>query len=105
MMLFPIVPDGLSSFIDLFFCGTPSAVLVLLLLSRLLKLCAWHKIACLIPSSTKIEGYIDSYLFTFTQNELIVIHMVIGMLTTVFLILAFKRFFLNGRKGDHKAGA
>ena len=105
MISFSFIPEWMYGVVDSFSAGNPLMVVFFLCSSRILKLCNWHKVACLIPSSTRIEGYIDSCLFTFTQNELIAIHLVIGVLTGVFLLLAFRKFFLNGRKGNHKAGA
>ena len=98
MLIFPFMPEWISGIIDVSLVGNPLFVLLLLSMSRVLKLCAWHKTACIIPASTRIEGYIDSYIFTFTQNDLIVIHVCIGIIAIVFLAFAFKKFFINGRK-------
>jgi hypothetical protein len=77
--------------------GSPLVTILFLTLSRLLKLCKWHKVACLIPSASQMEGVVDCYFFTFTQNEIILINVMLGILSFLFLIFANKRFFSNGR--------
>ena len=77
--------------------GSPFVTILFLTLSRLLKLCKWHKVACLIPSASQMEGVVDCYFFTFTQNEIILINVILGILSFLFLMFANKRFFSNGR--------
>ena len=105
MVSFPLVSEEASGFIDTLFAGSPVALLGMLFLSNVLKLCRWHKMACLIPSTTRIEGYIDSYVFTFTQNELVAIHLIIGVLSILFICFAFKKVVIDGRQRDYKADA
>ena len=88
--------DALVSLADGVIFSSPFATTGMLFLSRLLKLCRWHKAACLIPSASHIEGIIDSYLFTFTQNEIILINTALGILSLAFIIRAHRHFF-NGR--------
>ena len=76
---------------------TPITTGGLLACSRLFRLCRWHRIACLLPFSSQVEGYIDSYVFTFTQGEITGINIALGLAALVFLILATKHF-TNGRK-------
>ena len=77
--------------------GSPIVTILFLTLSRLLRLCKWHKVACLIPSASQMEGVVDCYFFTFTQNEIIIINLTLGILSFLFILLANKRFFSNGR--------
>jgi len=69
----------------------------LLIGSRLFRLCRWHRIACLLPFSSQVEGYIDSYIITFTQGEILLINTTIGIASLVFIILAVKHF-THGRE-------
>ena len=66
---------------------------------RILKLCGWFRAACLMPIATKVESYVDSFVITFTQNEVIIINASLGMLFLLFTYLAYRHFF-HGRKGD-----
>ena len=92
--------DALVSLADGVMFSSPLATTGMLFLSRLLKLCRWHKAACLIPSASQVEGIIDSYFFTFTQTEVILINILLGVISLVFLLVANKHFFHDGRKAN-----
>lgn len=76
---------------------SPITTVGMLAASRIFKLCRWHRIACLLPTSSQVEGYIDCYLFTFTQEEILAINIMLGLVALTFLILAI-RHFSNARK-------
>ena len=93
------IPEGALAVIDSVLYPSPAVTGLFLLMSRSLKLCAWHKAACLLPSATSVESYIDSYVITFTQGEVIAVNAVTGMAFVIFLIIAIRHFFY-GRKED-----
>lgn len=82
----------------------PTAFIGLLFASRLLKLCIWHKAACVLPMSSRVESYIDCNIFQFTQNEILIINLTIGIVALLFLIAAHRHFFY-GRKRTNKSYA
>lgn len=96
MLAGSFAPEEFVCFGDGIIFSSPLVTTALLVLSRLLKLCRWHKAACLIPSASQMEGIVDSYFFTFTQNEILIINILIGVSSFLFLACANKRFF-NGR--------
>lgn len=71
---------------------SPATTGMMLVGSRLFKLCGWHKTACLIPMTSQVEGYVDSFIITFTQEEIIFINTAIGLTALIFLFLAIKHF-------------
>lgn len=92
--------EELVSLADGFLVASPFATTGMLVLSRVLKLCRWHKVACLIPSASQAETFIDSYFFTFTQGEIVLLNVLLGILSAIFLALANKHFFNDGRKAN-----
>ena len=77
--------------------NTPVYTIVgLLCIGRWLKLCSWFRTACLLPFTTKVEGYVDSFVYTFTQNEVVFVNAVIGVAVLVFIYVSFRHFF-HGR--------
>ena len=77
--------------------NTPVYTIVgLLCVGRWLKLCSWFRTACLLPFTTKVEGYVDSFVYTFTQNEVIIVNAVLGITFLVFIYVSFRHFF-HGR--------
>ena len=94
------IPDDMVCLADGVMFSSPLATAAMLVLSKVLKLCRWNKAACLIPSASQIEGVVDSYLFSFTQVEIIIINILLGVASLVFLIVANKHFFHDGRKAN-----
>lgn len=68
----------------------------MLFFGRILKLCSWFRTACLLPFATKVEGYVDSFVYTLTQNEVVVVNSVLGIVFLVFICVSFRHFF-HGR--------
>lgn len=95
-----LLPDSVLGILDSMLFLSPATSGGFLVLSRLLKLCKWHKAAIMIPFSSQIEGYIDCFVFTFTEQEIAVINTAIGVAAILFLLLANKHFFHDGRKAD-----
>ena len=87
------VEDNLLGFADSVMLLSPVTTIGLLVVSRLFKLCPWHKIACLLPTTSQVEGYIDSFVFPFTQQEIIYINAALGILAIVYVIAAIKHFY------------
>ena len=84
---------------------TPAVNVGFLVFSRLLQLCRWHRIACILPLSTPAVDYVDNYVIQFTQNEVVALNISLGIISLLFLILANRHFFGNGRKRTHQANA
>ena len=68
----------------------------MLLFGRILKLCSWFRTACLLPFTTKVGGYVDSFVYTFTQNEVVLVNTLLGITFLLFIYLSFRHFF-HGR--------
>jgi len=74
--------------------STPAyAVVGMLLVGRWLKLCSWFRTACLLPCTAKVEGYVDAFVYTFSQNEVVLINIALGILFLLFIYSAFRHFF------------
>ena len=89
----PVLPEGLFCIVDDLSCTSPLSIGVMLLASRMLKLCIWHKTACVLPFASRITEYIDNYVVTFTQNEVVIINTILGILSLAFIVAAYRHFF------------
>ena len=68
---------------------------------RLLKLCRWYITACLLPLLTKVSSYVDSYIITLWQEEVLIVNTILGVVYLVFLVCAYRHFFRgHGCKKD-----
>ena len=100
MLLSTFASDGFLYFIESLISIRPPVIIGMLVASRLFDLCIWHRVACLIPGASQIENYIDNYIITFTQNEVITINLIIGLLSVVFLVKAHRHFFYGRKRTD-----
>lgn len=99
LLVEPFIGEDIHLIPDTLMSVSPIMVIGMLVASRLLKLCTWHKVACLIPTTSQVEGYIDSFIFTFTQEEIVFINASLGILAVLFLATSIKHF-THGRKGS-----
>lgn len=93
----PFLGGNTPWFVDTIMYVNPFTILLFLLLGRLLRLCAWFKTACVMPMVSWAEGYVDSFIFQFTQTEIIAIDTTIGLIALLFFIGAYKHFAYGRR--------
>lgn len=91
------IPEVVVGILDKIFYVSPALMGIMLCASKLLKLCHWHRIACVIPGITQLGDFVDSMLFQFTQSEVILFNATVGILSLAFLLKA-NIHFKNGRQ-------
>lgn len=62
MVVYPIASESALQILDTLFYMSPVAVAAFLVLSHILELCKWHKIACILPILPQIGVFIDLYI-------------------------------------------
>lgn len=91
LLLEPFLPAWALRIVD---NGSALPITVLMLsVGSLLKLCVWFRTACILPFLARIESWIDSYVVTFTQEEVIIINTALGILFLTYIYLANRHFF------------
>ena len=98
LLLDGLMPGWSQRMTDALLCVPAYVSFGMIGVGKILKLCSWFKASCLIPLSTKVYGWIDSFVITFTQNEVIVINVALGVSFIAFIIIAQRHFFNGGRK-------
>ena len=81
---------------DSFFSISPVITAGFIVFSHLLNMCKWHKIACLLPSTTDITNCVDCYIFQFTQIEVVLINILAAVVSLLFLMFSHRHFFSRG---------
>lgn len=64
--------DTLRFIIDYAFFVSPVVVLAHYIYSRLLKMCVWHRIACLLPVPTQIVDLLDTFVSGVSRNGIVI---------------------------------
>lgn len=91
-VLEPFLSDRVMCFADSILYVPVPVVAVMLVLSRIFKLCIWHRTACVLPLTAQLVSLIDSYVFQFTCSEICCINVTIGVLCLVFAVRAYNHF-------------
>ena len=87
----------LMSILDFIYGTSVGLSLFILLLSKELGLCIWHKVACLIPITSLIVSIIDAFIFYFSYEEIVFINMATLIFVICYLIWSFFHFFVDGQ--------
>lgn len=84
--------DSIVTVFDMLFYVSPITIISFLLLSRLLKMCKWHKTACVLPLFPQAVTYFDYYIYQIPTSSLTIMIATIASMTTILIISAYKTF-------------
>lgn len=85
-------PESIVVLFDTLFYVSPIVVAGLLVLSRLLRLCNWHKTACVLPLLPQIVSFVDYYIIELTEIAAQVNIILFGSMAVLLLIAAHNIF-------------
>jgi len=89
--------EKLLNIFDIIYGYSIGVCLLFLLMSRTLELCSWHRIACVIPTTSMIVSFVDDYIFPFAFDEICMINISILIMVVCYLIWSFFHFFIDGK--------
>lgn len=92
LVLSYILPEDSARIIDTLFYVSPIVVAGLLVLSRLLCLCKWHKTACVLPLLPQFVSFVDYYVVELTEVAAQVNIILFGSMAVLLLIAAYNVF-------------
>lgn len=90
--------ESAQALCDTLFYISPLVIAAHLVYSRILNLCRWHRMACVLPLFPQIVSFIDYYIIELSEIESLVTDSITLVMTILLLISAYKVFFSNGRK-------
>lgn len=101
MFLYLFMPENVCGVLDTLFYVSPTTALGMLIFSRILKLCRWHKLACCLPVAPQIMVFIDFHIAELSRFGA-VLSISLSVLMAILLLIAAYNVFLkpkhNGRK-------
>ena len=77
---------------DLFYIS-PVVIAINLIYSRILKMCVWHKVACLLPLIPELANIYEAVPFDFSVGQATVINYAVVVCSVLFIVSAYKVFF------------
>lgn len=97
MFAYLFVSEEVCSILDTLFYTSPLMLVIFLIQSKILKLCRWHRTACILPIIPQISVLIDSYITDLSEAYATVsICLPIAMML-ILLVAAYKVFIANGQ--------
>lgn len=94
--LYFILPDNVLNILDTLFYTSPLVSGILLLQSKVLCLCKWHKMACLLPTLPQI-GVLCDDIIPFSNAVSLIFIALTFLLTGVFLYRVKSTFVIKRR--------
>lgn len=93
MILYLTCPDSVSRVCDYLFYISPVTMAAFLILSKLLKMCIWHKTACLLPFIPQVFSFIDMNIYQFHCESATATITITLSMAIFLLVAAYKVFF------------
>ena len=84
--------NGVVKMFDMLFYASPVTVLSFLAFSRLLRMCRWHRAACLLPTIPQGISFIDYYIVQFPASTLFISIIILIVMSILLFISAYKTF-------------
>lgn len=97
MAFYWFADESVIAVIDELFYTSSATILAFLILSKALRLCVWHKIACALPLIPQMLVILDGSLVTFSISIAKVSILIMSAMCLLLLVAAYKVFFTNGR--------
>lgn len=97
MLVYLFAGETTILIMDTLFYVSPTIVVMFLVLSKMLRLCKWHRRAVLLPLIPQIPIIADNFLVDLSSYAIIVNIAVIAAMSALLLFAAYKVFFANGR--------
>ena len=86
------VSDKAMSFLDTLLYVSPVVTTGNLIQSKILRLCKWHKTACLVPTLPQLNILFDSYVHKLSSSAVMAHLLLVIVMIVILLISAYKVF-------------
>jgi len=99
LAVYPFISENAMCSLDTLFYVSPCACAAFLVLSRSLKLCKWHRAACILPVTPQVSVLLDRTVVNFS-NAAVKAHIFTTALMAVLLLIAAYNVFLKPKHNE-----
>jgi hypothetical protein len=92
LIAYNYIPEDAQLAMDSLLYVSPICIIAFLMLSKTLRMCRWHRIACSIPAMPLIVNFFDYYVISFSETFVYTFNYVIALMCVLLLIAAYKVF-------------
>lgn len=97
MFLYLYASENIVAVLDTLFYVSPIMVAQFLALSRILRLCGWHRLACALPLCPQTSVLLDHTIVIFSERAA-EIHIITTMAMALLLLISAYKVFFYGRR-------
>ena len=97
MFFYLYANEEVVAVLDTLFYVSPVMVIQFLALSRILRLCNWHRLACALPLCPQISILLDHTVVIFSERA-VETHIITTMIMALLLLISAYKVFFYGRK-------
>lgn len=101
MFLYLTASDSVCCVLDTLFYVSPTTVAGMLICSRVLKLCKWHKMACSLPLLPQVTVFIDYHIVELSRFGAY-LSVSLSIVMAVLLLIAAYNVFLKPNNNERK---
>lgn len=83
------MPDFIIDILDLLLYISPLSIALLLILSRHLHLCIWHKLECLLPAVCMVPGLFDTLFVSLSEIATYINAILLSFVLLISLVNAY----------------
>lgn len=94
LSVYHFLPENVLNVLDTIFYISPMTIAGLFVMSKTLKLCAWHRRACALPILPQISVFIDYHITELSRVEAI-LGIAVPILMAILLLIAAWNVFLK----------
>ena len=99
LLLYPVCSENVLSVLDTLFYVSPLVVFWFLVESSILRLCRWHKMACVLPLIPQIFVFVDYHIVRLTMTEFYAHYAQMAGMSILLLISAYNVFLKPQKYG------
>lgn len=92
LITYNYVSEEAQTMMDSLLYVSPICMAAFLVLSKILRMCRWHRTACVIPAIPMVASFVDSYIFSFSETFVYTFNYVVAGLCALLLISAYNVF-------------
>lgn len=93
--LYFFASDTVLDLVDSIAYTSPTVMVIFLIESRILKLCKWHRAACLMPLIPQVPVFIDRYFWSFSYHLAAIVDAMVILTWILFLVAVYKVFIAD----------
>lgn len=93
--LYFFASDTVLDLVDSIAYTSPTVMVIFLIESRILRLCKWHRAACLMPLIPQVPVFIDRYFWSFSYHLAAIVDAMVILTWILFLVAVYKVFIAD----------